>query len=210
MTQEGDAPLPERPDTHHLTELEVLAGNEQLLAVLERHDQLVADLNVWDKARKLAAERLPAFDRLRALAKHAQGLDVAQDVEPQIEAILTERRLLDASDPVPVLASKLTDALRTALVASRKRYDETWDGERRRLEEAESWRQIGLGDRDEILAKLRIKQESEGRRALSRRFWSHSTASPSTTGECVPRPSPSSSRTRARRPIGSSNRRSVT
>ena len=27
----GDPPLPERPDTHHLTELEMLAGNEQLL-----------------------------------------------------------------------------------------------------------------------------------------------------------------------------------
>ena len=158
----GDAPLPERPDIHHLTELEVLAGNEQLLAVLERHDQLVENLGEWSEAGKLASERLPAFDRLRALFGHAQGLDVARDVEPQIEAILTERRLLDASDPVPVLASKLTDALRGGLAESQKRYDETWNGERQRLDEAESWHQIEPEDRERILSRFQIKQASKG------------------------------------------------
>jgi len=158
----GDAPLPERPDTHHLTELETLAGNEQLLAVLDRHDELAKNLNEWTNAAKLASERLPVFERLRALAGHAQGLDVARDVELQIEAILTERRLLDASDPVPVLASKLTDALRSGLVASQKRYDETWDGERQRLDEAESWRRIEPEDRERILTRFLIKQASKG------------------------------------------------
>ena len=158
----GDAPLPAPPDTRHLTELGTLTGNEQLLAILARHDQLAADFSAWTSAGKLAAERLPAFERLRALAGHAHGLDVAREVEPQVEAIVGERRLLDSSDPVPGLASKLTDALRTALAASRKHYDEIWDGERRRLEEAESWRQIEPKDRVEILAKLQLKQELEG------------------------------------------------
>ena len=158
----GDAPLPARPDTSHLSELGTLAGNEQLLAVLERHDQLVANFDEWSRAGRLAAERLPAFERLRTLFGHAQGLDIARDVEPQIEAIVVDRRLLDASDPVSGLASKLTDALRSELAEAQKRYDETWAGERRRLEEAESWRQIEPKDRNEILARLQIKQASKG------------------------------------------------
>ena len=158
----GNAPLPERPDTRHLTELEMLAGNEQLLAVLERHDELVANLDEWTRAGRLAAERLPAFERLGALAGHAQGLDVARDVEPQVEAILTERRLLDASDPVPILATKLTDALRGGLAESQERYDEIYDGERQRLEDAESWHRIEPDARDEILARLGIERASKG------------------------------------------------
>ena len=158
----GDAPLPAWPDTRHVSELETLAGNEQLLAVLERHDQLVANFDEWSRAGRLAAERLPAFERLRALAGYAQGLDVTRDVGPQIEAIIADRRLLDVSDPVPGLASKLTDALRSELAEAQKRYDETWAGERRRLEDAESWRKIDPKDRDEILARLQIKQASKG------------------------------------------------
>ena len=158
----GDAPLPERPDTRHLSELETLAGNEQLLAVLERHDQLAANFDEWSRAGKLAAERLPAFERLRALVRQAQGLDVTREVEPQIEAIVGERRLLDASDPVPGLASKLTDALRGELAESQKRYDETWAGERQRLEEAESWCQIEPEDRERIFPRFHIEQAPKG------------------------------------------------
>ena len=158
----GDAPLPARPDTSHLSELGTLAGNEQLLAVLERHDQLVANFDEWSRAGRLAAERLPAFERLRTLFGHAQGLDIARDVEPQIEAIVVDRRLLDASDPVSGLASKLTDALRSELAEAQKRYDETWAGERRRLEEAKAGAKSSRKNRNEILARLQIKQASKG------------------------------------------------
>ena len=64
----GDAPLPECPDTRHLSELTALAGNEQLLAILDRHDVLVANVDEWAAAGALAVERLPAFRRLEALA----------------------------------------------------------------------------------------------------------------------------------------------
>ena len=158
----GDAPLPERPDVCHLSELATLAGNEQLLAVLDRHDELAANFDEWTRSRKLAAERLPAFTRLQALARHAHGLEAASEVEPQSEAVVSDRRLLDPSDPVPGLASKLTDALRSALAKSQERYDETYEGERRRLEDAESWRRIGPNARDEILVRLRIRKVSKG------------------------------------------------
>ena len=158
----GDAPLPECPDTGHLSDLQSLAGNEQLIGILDRYDELSANHDDWTKASDLAAERLPAFQRLQALAHHADGLTDAEDTAPQIEAIMADRRLLDTSDPVPSLAAKLTDALRTDLATSQEHYDETYDSEWQRLEDTESWQQIEQKDRDEILARLRIAKVSKG------------------------------------------------
>ena len=72
----GDAPLPERPDPRHLSDLRALGGNEQLAGILSRHDELAANLAEWSKARALAEERLPAWRRLLALARHAKGMEV--------------------------------------------------------------------------------------------------------------------------------------
>ena len=83
-------------------------------------------------------------------------------VEPQIEAVVAGRRLLDASDPVSGLAAKLTDALRTALVASEERHDATYDDERQRLEEFEGWQRIEQEARDEIFSRLHIAKVSAG------------------------------------------------
>ena len=158
----GDPPLPERPDTRHLSELQSMAGNEQLLAILDRHDVLAANVDEWPAAGVLAGERLPAFRRLEALLRHAEGLDVAKEVEPQIAAIVADRRLLDASDPVAGLARTLVDALRTALVEAESRHHQAYETEWQRLEGTESWRTIQQEDRNAILARLRIETTSKG------------------------------------------------
>ena len=158
----GEAPLPLRPDTGAVQELRSRAGNEQLLAVLDRHDELAANLADWTKAGQLAAARLPAFRRLQALARHAEGLAAAGAAQPQITALVEHRRLLDATDPVPDLAARLTDALRAALAQSQAGYDETGEAERQRLEQAESWRRIDAPRRREILDRLRLEPVTAG------------------------------------------------
>ena len=158
----GDAPLPERPDTRHLSELKSLAGNEQLLAILDRHDVLAANIDEWSAAGTLAEERLPAFQRLEALLRHADSLDAAKEVTPQIEAIVAHRRLLDPSDPLPALGRTLVDALRAALVEAESRHHQAYDSERQRLEGTESWRTIEQENRDAILARMRIEKASKG------------------------------------------------
>lgn len=158
----GDAPLPERPDTSHLLDLQSLAGNEQLVGILNRHDELLQNIDAWTKARDLAEKRLPAYERLRALARHADGLDAAKEVQPQIDAIAANRSLLDATDPVPDLAKALADALRGALAEAEKHYIEVFDEESARLESAESWQTIEQSDRDRILRSLNIAKVTKG------------------------------------------------
>ena len=159
----GDPPLPKRPPTSHLEEFRSLAGNEQLNGVLERHDEIVTNLRDWASLGELAAQRVPAFERLQALARHARRLDAGMDAMPQIEAIVRDRRLLDPSDPVHGLAAKLTDALRGAVTEAEQRFNETFDRERQRLEEAPSWQAIEQEARDGILEPLNEARVAKGR-----------------------------------------------
>ena len=172
----GDPPLPERPDTRHLSDLQALAGNEQLAGILDRYDALAANFEEWSKARALAEERLPAYRRLLALARHAQGMDagsgdpdaaggrpdVVKEAQPQIEAIAVNRGLLAATDPAPDLAGKLMDALRAALADAEARHARTYDEEWQRLSNAESWRKIEPKAREGILGRLRIAKAAKG------------------------------------------------
>ena len=158
----GEAPLPERPDTSHLLDLQSLAGNEQLVGILNRHDELLKNIEDWTKARDLAEKRLPAYKRLQSLVRHAKGLEAATQAQPQIEAIAANRSLLDAADPVPDLARALADALRAALASAEKHYSKTYDSELVRLATAESWQKIDLSNRDRILDGLHIAKVTKG------------------------------------------------
>ncbi len=158
----GDPPLPKPPDTQHLIELQSLVGNEQLLSILERSAKLADNVETWTRTRELADERLPAFQRLQALLRHADGLDAAADVEIQTAAVVQGRRLLDSTDPVPPLVARLADALRTALAHAHERYGEIYDEESQRLASAESWRWIENRDSDAILQRLHIEMPPAG------------------------------------------------
>ncbi|MDE0507457.1 MAG: BREX system P-loop protein BrxC [Gammaproteobacteria bacterium] len=158
----GEAPLPERPDTSHLQDLQSLTGNEQLAGILNWHDELRANVEDWANARDLSDKRMPAYKRLLSLAGHAEGLDAAAEAQPQIKAILANRSLLDAVDPVPDLAKILADALRAALMSAENYYSDTYNSEFARLDAAESWQKIDQSDRDRILKELHITKISKG------------------------------------------------
>ena len=157
----GDTPLPAKPDTSHLAELQSYAGNEQLIAILGRHDVLQQNIKNWTKARDLAAKRLPAYERLQALLDHTRDLDIFVEVQPQIAAIADNRLLLDATDPVPDLTKMLADALRTALASAEKRHTQTFDREFERLSKAESWQKIAQADQSQTLKKLNITDKAK-------------------------------------------------
>jgi hypothetical protein len=158
----GDAPLPECPDTSHLRDLQSLAGNEQLVEILNRYDELQKNIEDWTKAGNLAEKRRPSYERLLSLASHAKELDVASVTQPQIEAISANRSLLADSDPVPDLARMLVDALRTAIVEAEIGFSTIYDEELKQLESAESWQKIEQADRDQILKESRIEKISKG------------------------------------------------
>lgn len=158
----GEGPLPPLPSTRHLADLQALAGNEQLLGILQQHDELAKNFKHWSKLRHLAKERLPAYQRLLALAAHGQELEAVQEAQAQIDAITTNRSLLDAADPVPDLARTVAEALRSALVEADSKHEEAYAAQQTRLEGTDSWRQIEQEARDAILRQAHIEPADTG------------------------------------------------
>jgi hypothetical protein len=110
----GEPPMPARPSTGHLDTLRGYAGVEQLAEILKQHDVLAQQAKDWGKLAELAAKRKPAWDTLGALLRHADAMPGADELRRQAEAVKSERRLLDASDPVPDIRKAVADALRAA------------------------------------------------------------------------------------------------
>ncbi len=113
----GDAPLPPVLDMVWIADLKRQAGAEQLGAILDRKDDLEAAITMWTKRADLAGKRRPTWEIALAFSRHAAGLPVADEVGPQLDAILTQRSLLDGTDQVKPLAAKLAAALRETLTA---------------------------------------------------------------------------------------------
>jgi hypothetical protein len=92
--------------------LKGLSGNALLAGirgVLDSWKTLIPD---WQKARDLSLQRRAAWDVVQALARHATGLQEADDTRAQLAAIQSNRLLLAAVDPVAPIRATLTTLLR--------------------------------------------------------------------------------------------------
>jgi len=150
----GEPPLPQRPSTTTVVQLRALSGNEQLLAVYDRRDELSQNLNAFNRATEQIAQRKPAWDTLTRLLAHAdtQSVLIAAKIKPQVDAIRIGRTLLTEPDPVPPLANALTNALRPALQSARQRLLDTRQREVGALEATAEWQKIAEQERRQILA----------------------------------------------------------
>lgn len=139
----GEPPRPEAPDTSHLDELGLKAGNEQIVAVYERRDELAEQAGTWKQTGERIAERLPRWHGLERLLAHADGqVDGADDLKTQADAIRDQRMLLGEPDPVPALCDTLTGLLRDALTRSHDEYKAAHDAGMAMLKADENWPQL--------------------------------------------------------------------
>jgi hypothetical protein len=118
----GSPPLPAPPNSDHLGHLRALGGNEQLVEVYNQREGLLADYRQWSEARGKREQRLPAWRHLQELLRHADGLPVVGELQPQLAAIESQRSLLSDPDPLAPLTTRLLDALRAALQGAAQRY----------------------------------------------------------------------------------------
>lgn len=132
----GPPPLPEGPDTDHVDALLALGGNQRFRAVADDHDRLSADLDAWRAADQQRAKRETEWAELQRLARHADGLAVANEIEPAITAIQTGRQLLDEPDPIAPLLKQVTAALRSEVL---QRADSLASAQRAAIEELQAW-----------------------------------------------------------------------
>jgi len=146
----GEAPRPEHPDTLFLEEIRLTSGNEQLLAIYNQRDELKTILETWKDQATRIDKRLPTWEKLQGLLKHAGELKAAQEARQQVNAIKNQRLLLTDPDPLQLLLKSVENALRNELTAQHKRYTDELKKRTKTLETDSSWHQLAQDEQGVI------------------------------------------------------------
>ena len=120
----GEPPLPAPPVSALLDDLIQQTGNEQLVAVHDRRDELERLLAEWRALAERTAPRRAQWELAAALRRHAADLPVCNEVGPELDAIRAERSLLDETDRVAPQTAKLASALRKEFTVLRTALDD--------------------------------------------------------------------------------------
>jgi len=110
----GNAPLPVSPSTTDVEDMQRLVGSEQLVAIKDKAVDLESRIKRWTTARDLATKRLPSWEVLEHLVRHAGDLPVINLHLDQIEAIRAHRLLLEPTDSVAPIRVTIAGLLREA------------------------------------------------------------------------------------------------
>jgi hypothetical protein len=152
----GSPPLPSPPPTTDIEDMRKLVGNEQLVAIKSKEADLKARITEWKKNRDLAVKRLPAWQTLEQMTKHAKDLSQAGQCLVQAEAVRTNRLLLEPSDPVGPIRTALADILRTALNAAQENHEKAYSDALAVLKVSSTWQKLSPDDKTRILAEVAL------------------------------------------------------
>ena len=149
----GEPPLPAPPVSALLENLGRKTGNEQLLAIHESRDELDRLREQWTALAHRSGPRKRQWERTAALRKRATGLPVLDEVEPELDAILAQRSLLEDTDRVAPLGAKLAAALRKELTALHESLDEALRHADAELAADSHWAALDAARQQEIRAR---------------------------------------------------------
>ncbi|KGU94969.1 hypothetical protein X888_3007 [Burkholderia pseudomallei MSHR4377] len=152
----GDSPLPAAPSVVDIEELRAKVGNDQLAGIREKAADFEKRIGEWTKTKALVDARKPVWDIVDRLAKHAQGIASAGDALKQVEAIRTQRLLLEPTDPVSPLRSILADTLRKAVLDANAALEATYAKGMATLDASSLWPRLTDSDRASILTSVEL------------------------------------------------------
>jgi hypothetical protein len=150
----GEAPLPAPPSVTDIEDIRARVGNDQLAGIRDNAATFEKRITEWTNTKKLVDARLPAWGVIERLAKHAQGLAPAEDLLKQVDAVRSQRLLLEPTDPVAPLRSGLADALRKALLVAHGAHETAFGKGMASLEASSLWPRLSESDRASIIANV--------------------------------------------------------
>lgn len=156
----GEPPLPRRPNSEIVTALLDLTGNQQFVAVHQQKDQLLELHSSWSEASDTILQRLPAWQKLEAMSKHVGSLPGCEELVAQVEALRSNRGLLDTPDPVPPIANKAASLLREALHAAHAKLRDVHRQELDAVQSMEEWQSLEDSQRDSLIIKNSLQLDS--------------------------------------------------
>jgi hypothetical protein len=157
----GAPPLPSPPATTDMDDLRKLVGNEQLVAIKSKEADLKAKIGEWKKTRDLIAKRRAAWQMLEQMTKHAKGLAEADQCLTQVEAVRTNRLLVESSDPVVPIRSAVADILRKALNKAQENHENAYSDAMALLNASSTWQKLSPSDQTRILGEVALVAPSK-------------------------------------------------
>ncbi|MFA0082797.1 BREX system P-loop protein BrxC [Vibrio breoganii] len=154
----GSAPLPMAPSTKLLADLEMYAGNDQLLQAFEHKDQLIGDFQQWKDLAHKSELRWKQWNKLNEALGYCKDLAIYAELTEQIEAIMANRSLLEDPNPVAPLINKAVDELRIAITAHYDRFEQEHRGCLVELQNDETWASIGSEKQEFYLKKYNLHE----------------------------------------------------
>ncbi|MBS0349076.1 MAG: BREX system P-loop protein BrxC [Proteobacteria bacterium] len=149
----GPAPAPEVPKLTSIEAIEAQTGNAQLLELFTRYDELVGLSKAWSKTAEDIAKRLPVWQQLNLLLRHAKALGPYTALKAEVDAIEAQRSLLADPDPVRPLLDKAVDLLRQALNAKLEAFSHSYQQQQSQLQLDADWSKLSDGQRAELESK---------------------------------------------------------
>lgn len=150
----GDAPLPAAPSVVDVEDLRAKVGNDQLAGIRDKAADFERRAGEWTKTKALVDARKPTWEIVERLAKHAQSIAMATEALKQVEAVRTQRLLLEATDPVSPLRSTLADMLRKAMLDAHSALEVAYTKGIAALGASSLWSRLTESDRSTILASV--------------------------------------------------------
>jgi len=152
----GDAPKPKNPDSRIFDQLARHAGNAQLKYALDEQDAIKAAIKDWTDSAQRIEVRQREWIRLKDLLELSRNLSFQAAIQTEVDAIISQRSLLDEPNPLTGLAQQLVDKLRDAIQFRVQSYLTRYDECMAQLKADSHWQQLSEEKQNEILDKRKL------------------------------------------------------
>jgi len=153
----GPAPQPHKPEIARIDEIAGEAGNSRLVKLFNYKDEISNDIQQWQKQQEGIGERMPNWDNLKALTALSRGLSFYSELNAEMLAIESGRRLLDNPNPVEGLVNETTDNLRGAIKHHFDQYKAAYDQSLMDIQTDANWVKLEPVKQNELLDQRSIK-----------------------------------------------------
>jgi hypothetical protein len=153
----GFAPAPQPPKTDVIDHIDFQVGNAQLLAMHDHSDSLIQSSKLWVSTALAIQRRLPVWEQLKSIAKHATGLANYAALQTEMLAIESQRSLLAEPDPVRPLVDQTVALLRQELNAKLTEFKRTYEAQSNQLSNDAEWQKLTETNRIELFEKHDLK-----------------------------------------------------
>jgi hypothetical protein len=143
-----------------LEDIRLSSGNEQLLAVYDKRDQITSSIDEWKNLAERITKRLPSWQILKQLVNHAKTL-ADETLIADVKTIENQRQLLAEPDLITPLINTFSQLLRDELNRLSSDYKTRHQNGMNRLNADSNWQQIEPEKRNELLKQEHLTLSDE-------------------------------------------------